>query len=505
MKVQIVSSASKPRTRKSVTTERREESPDLLIISDDQSVGSALPRARLLSQVEFQQQSYKLGCRVILLNQPARETLVQLEKLWPEAVPLVLVVSDSVPEDRSDFVRISTDEARKSSFALLVRALIRDRKEKKAHDVLARITHDMRSPMSVIKMACQFVKRKSSEDATLRYVQMIEESSAAIQTLIGDILDYSKLNQGSVSLHTTQFDLQALLTSVVDSTRLLVREKDVAVRSTFSQLPRTVSGDPGRLRQILGNLLSNAVKFTEAGHVELRAHEKDGICYFEVADTGIGIPEKSLKKIFQPYKQADSSIMGRFGGTGLGLNICKHLVERMGGSIQVRSRLGEGSVFSFNIQLPAVERTAGLATTVDWKGRQVWHLSDSCPKAWVTGYKAEQVNVLGFTSPHQLAQRAVLGNPDLLVFDLEKGGFDELERILAYFPKKLPGVVVTTSVGQRGDGVRCKALGVGGYLSSPFTFEELKAVSELVLHGEPGELYTKHTLKERGLTLPGNE
>ena len=190
--------------------------------------------------------------------------------------------------------------------------------------------------------------------------------------------------------------------------------------------------------------------------------------------------------------------MGRFGGTGLGLNICKQLVERMGGAIDVRSRTGEGSLFSFHIHLPSVERTTELATRIDWEARQVWHLGEVGPKTWEAKYKEQEVNLLRFTSAYQLAQRAVLGTPDLLVFDLEKGGFDELERSLAYFPKKLPRILVTTSVGQRGDAARCKALGVGGYLSSPFSFEEMRAVSELILQGKAGELITKHTLKERG-------
>lgn len=499
MKIQSLQKVSKSRNRKQTTSEARAVVSELLIVSDEAELAKSFKSTQTghLTLLEFESLASKLACRVLLLNTPSRTVLSKVAELWPAGGPLVLVISDG-EELAGDFVRFSTREAAKESFQVLVRALIRDKQEKKAHDLLARITHDMRSPMSVIKMACQFVKRKSNEEQTLRYIQMIEDSSAGIQTLIGDILDYSKLKQGPVSLHTTQFNLPTLLESVLDQTRILVRDKEVEVRAVFDpDIPQTVSGDPGRLRQILGNLLSNAVKFTQKGHVELRARENEGLCHFEVADTGIGIPENSLKKIFQPYKQADPSIMSKFGGTGLGLNICKHLIESMGGRIEVRSRLGEGSLFSFFIELPSVERSDKALTEISWKRKQVWHLGEYCPKLWMEEFKTQEVSMMSFTSTQELAERAVLSTPDLLVFALEKGGFDELERALKYFPKKTPRVLVTTSIGQRGDGARCKALGVNGYLSTPFTFEELKAASELILQAEPGELVTKHTLNER--------
>lgn len=509
MKIDSLQRGSKSRNRKQPTSEARAVVSELLIVSDEPAIAKVFKTRQSghLTHLEFGSLSNKLACRVLLLNKPTRASLSKITELWPESGPLVLVISDAdLGEVAGDFVKFSTQEASKRSFQVLVRALIRDRQEKKAHDLLARITHDMRSPMSVIKMACQFVKRKSNEEQTLRYIQMIEDSSAGIQTLIGDILDYSKLKQGSVSLNTTQFNLPTLLESVLDQTRLLVRDKEVTVKSLIdADIPHTVSGDPGRLRQILGNLLSNAVKFTEKGHVELRSREEEGRCYFEVADTGIGIAENSLKKIFQPYKQADSSIMSRFGGTGLGLNICKHLVESMGGRIEVRSRLGEGSLFSFYINLPSVQRPAKPVTEISWKRKQVWHLGESCPKTWTDALRAEEVSMLSFSSTQQLAERALLSTPDLLIFTLEKGGFDELERALKFFPKRTPRILVTTSIGQRGDGARCKALGVNGYLSSPFSVQELKAASELVLQAEPGELVTKHTLNERdGVTGDSN-
>ncbi|HIB69091.1 MAG TPA: hypothetical protein EYO33_29395, partial [Phycisphaerales bacterium] len=211
MKIQSTQRVSKPRNRKQLSSEARAAVSELLIVSDEAELTKSFKATQSghLTLLDFQSLSSKLACRVLLLNNPTPPIFSKVDELWPEGGPLVLVISDD-HECGGDFVKFSTREAAKESFQVLVRALIRDKQEKKAHDLLARITHDMRSPMSVIKMACQFVKRKSNEEQTLRYIQMIEDSSAGIQTLIGDILDYSKLKQGSVSLHTTQFNLPTL-------------------------------------------------------------------------------------------------------------------------------------------------------------------------------------------------------------------------------------------------------------------------------------------------------
>lgn len=501
MKVQSTYQSTKPRVRSPRPLVLESSNSDLLIVSEDPTDLTPFKagQATICTQNDFQALPVRQACRVLLLMGPSQQTLDKITKLWPDGGPLVLAVGaveSRVPN--SEFIYFSKAEASKDSFLTLVRGLIRERNERQAHDLLARITHDMRSPMSVIKMACQFIRRESQEDENLQYIQMVEESSNEIQTLIGDILDYSKLNQGSVSLHVTQFDLPALLRSVLDATRLLVKGKDIDVQGEFCPgLPGTVSGDPGRLRQILGNLLGNAVKFTEKGQVELRARLIDGTCYFEVSDTGIGIAPSALEHIFRPYRQADSSIIGRYGGTGLGLNICKLLVERMGGQIDVRSEQGLGSLFYFHIELPEVKREQMDLETLQWDQLQLWQVGESSPEAWVHPFEELGVTIRSFGTGHEVAQRALLSNPDLLVFNLENGGFGELRRILDCFPKKTPRVIVVTTLGQRGDGARCKSLGVGGYLTTPFGFDDLRMTIQLVMRAEPGELITKHTLKEQ--------
>lgn len=492
----------KRRTRAAVSADsKNEQSHDLLVI-EDRPIDVKTPPCLRITGSDFCSRKVKIPCRVLVLLGEDEDVLAQISRLWPEKGPLLIQVSDRPLElVEPEMLVVTEKEAQKTTFQRLLKGLIRERREKQAHELLARVTHDMRSPMSVIKMACQFMKRKTKEDNQLqRYIQMILDSSAGIQTLIGDILDYSKLDQGSVTLNISEFKLKPLLESVRDTSALLAEKKGIELRQDFaSDLPSTVSGDPGRLRQILGNLLSNAVKFTEEGQVSLEAWADGDTCHFKVTDSGIGIAENALDKIFEPYQQADASILSKFGGTGLGLNICQLLVKRMDGRISVESTLGEGSTFYFHVQLPRVEERSTSLSQVDWEQLQVWTVTQKCSDSWATKARELGLRFQQFTDPAAVAERARLSNPDVLIFDLEHGGFLELDRLMNCFTKQTPKVIVTTNVGQRGDGARCKAMGVRGYLTPPYGFTELQAFIQLICQSDSDELVTKHTLKERGL------
>lgn len=478
------------------------EMSDLLVVGGDAKLKEGVGElgARIYSKQEFDPQKSNLSCRVLLLVDPDSEHLTTFSKIWPQGGPLILIVSeDPTHAQHPRSLHFSPREAQKDSFYTLLRGLLRDRKEREAHQMLARVSHDMRSPMSVIKMACQLVKRAGGdEEKRLKHIAMIEESSMTIQTLIGDILDYSKLDHGTVALNVTTFDLPSLLHNVIESIRILANKKDLALElSMGANLPKMVTGDPGRLRQILGNLLSNSIKFTEAGSVKVKVWNEGDFAHFQVIDTGIGMRAESLEKIFQPYQQADSSIIGRFGGTGLGLNICQMLARKMGGDVSVSSDFGKGSCFSFHVRLPEVAERDVSTPLVDWRQIRVWLLGGKSSNHWVDQSRALGMQLELLDDNQAAVEKARSQGPDVLFFDLERGGFIELERILTQFPKSPPKVIVTTSAGQRGDGARCKALGVSGYLTSPFSFYEVQEFIQLVLQPENEEVITRHTLKER--------
>jgi signal transduction histidine kinase len=197
------------------------------------------------------------------------------------------------------------------------------------------------------------------------YTQIISRSADALLHIINDILDLSTIEAGKLRLVTEPFDLTSLINDCVGLLAPQARKKGLSIGTDISPpLPSPLLGDGLRVRQVLVNLLSNAVKFTDAGHVLVRATPQRAdphsiVIRLEVSDTGIGIEPQALQRIFDAFSQADETTTRRYGGTGLGLTICKNLVEMMSGQIGVTSRAGAGSVFWCEIPFSIVPGPGG--------------------------------------------------------------------------------------------------------------------------------------------------
>ncbi len=218
---------------------------------------------------------------------------------------------------------------------------------------LASMSHEIRTPMNVIMGIVDLLAKTSLSPEQDKYVQVFRRAGDTLLNLINDILDLSKVEASQLELERTQFSLSELLEKVIEMVEVKAREKELALVCETAPDTRThLVGDPTRLQQVLLNLLGNAVKFTESGHVYLRVMpEADSAVptalRFTITDTGIGIADDKLSRVFEPFTQADSSTTRRFGGSGLGLTISRRLVELMGGRIWATSTVGRGSVFSF--------------------------------------------------------------------------------------------------------------------------------------------------------------
>lgn len=220
-------------------------------------------------------------------------------------------------------------------------------------EFLAMMSHEIRTPMNAILGYSELLTGTPLGDKQRGYLAVIREAAEALLVIINDILDYSRIDAGRVTVEPRGIDLHALLGKTVELLRDTARQKGLTLNLAIGpDVPRGVMADPDRLRQVLTNLLGNAIKFTHEGEVALAVERRpDGRLRFAVSDTGIGIAPDAIGGLFQHFKQADSTIGRRYGGTGLGLAISKRLVEMMGGSIEVRSRVGKGSTFWFDLLL----------------------------------------------------------------------------------------------------------------------------------------------------------
>jgi len=364
---------------------------------------------------------------------------------------------------------------------------------------LANMSHEIRTPMNGILGMSDLLQATRLDAVQARYVQAISTAGHALHDLLGDILDLSKIEEGKVMIERVEFDPAPLLAGVATIYRELGVARGVAVQTAIGlhALPR-VSGDPARLRQVVTNLLGNALKFTSEGTVTLCAEpaappDGDGRPWIRVSvqDTGIGMTPEQMAQLFQRFAQADSSTTRRFGGSGLGLVISKHLVELMGGSIHAESAPGRGSTFWFEVPLGDPTPAAAAATAppavdsfpVRPRPARVLAVEDNAVNCLVVQTMLERLGMTVTLANDGAQALAVFltHDVDLVLMDCQMPIMDGYEATLRIRSSGHPRaqhvpIIALTAHTFAEDRQRCEAAGMNDYLPKPVTGDALARV-----------------------------
>jgi PAS domain S-box-containing protein len=380
------------------------------------------------------------------------------------------------------FAELATEIAEEAKINAENAAIIAENAVKAKQQFLSNMSHEIRTPMNAIIGFTKVVLKTDLNAKQKEYLNAIKMSGDALIVLINDILDLAKVDAGKMTFEKTPFKMKSSINAMLHLFETKIQEKNLRLVTEYdSNIPDVLVGDPVRLHQIILNLVSNAVKFTTKGKItvsvdSLYEEEDKVIIQFAVTDTGIGIPEEKTGKIFENFQQASSGTSRLYGGTGLGLAIVKQLVESQGGSIRVKSTVGEGSTFSFTLSFQKTNSDAELDNEMVELDTEIKNIKVLVVEDIPLNQLLMKTLLDEFGFAREIAENGKIAieklkkqDYDIILMDLqmpEMNGFEATEYIRKTMNSKIPIIALTADV-TTVDLAKCKAVGMNDYIAKP--------------------------------------
>ncbi|MES2140732.1 MAG: chemotaxis protein CheB [Bacteroidota bacterium] len=380
------------------------------------------------------------------------------------------------------FAELATGIAEEAQSKAESATLIAEDAVKAKQQFLSNMSHEIRTPMNAIIGFTKVVLKTDLTTKQKEYLSAIKMSGDALIVLINDILDLAKVDAGKMTFEKTPFKMESSISAMLHLFETKIQEKNLElVKKYDSNIPQVLIGDPVRLHQIILNLVSNAVKFTTKGKITvsvllLTEDENNASLEFAVSDTGIGIDGNKIEHIFENFQQASSSTSRLFGGTGLGLAIVKQLVEPQGGSIRVKSKIGEGSTFSFILNFQKTKAEAELETEMLELDTEIKNIKVLVVEDIPLNQLLMKTLLDDFGFERDIASNGKIAieklqtkSYDIILMDLqmpEMNGFEATEYIRNKMNSKIPIMALTADV-TTVDLEKCRAVGMNDYIAKP--------------------------------------
>lgn len=421
------------------------------------------------------------------------------DRIWVEIITTPILDNDGSIQGFTGVMRDSTKKVYEQKELTEAKKIALAASQTKS-EFLANMSHEIRTPMNGVLGVLQLLKGSNLDSSQQKYVETALASGKSLLHLISDILDFSKIEAGKIELEETPIRITSLLNSVIKSFESLIDKELVTIEYEIAEdVPRCISIDGSRLRQILFNLLGNAIKFTKEGVIKLALHNGgvvDGVISlnFAVIDTGIGISDHIVERIFEPFVQEDGGSQRKYGGTGLGLSIVKKLVEMMEGKVHLRSSIGgDGTTVSFNVMARIEKEVLEMPTARSGKiypgfdKMRILVVEDEKINAMVISAMLSRLGHTVKVATNGIEALDIICDKafDCIFMDIQMPEMDGVETTKAIRStvqkeqKNIP-IVALTAHAMKGDKERFISAGMDDYLAKPIEIDSLIGVLQRV-------------------------